>query len=135
MPNCMKKIIIPCIGLSFLTPRSSDCFYISYSGHLQSKELEKERYSYAYFTKSRVLCSKRLGNGLRIPKETSFTIMFPASILGFYLFTPQLFSVTLLCDISSSNSCSNLSSPLWWDVCLFRISTLTTFTEPLKCEE
>ena len=42
MPNCMKKIIIPCIGLSFLTPRSSDCFYISYSGHLQSKELEKE---------------------------------------------------------------------------------------------
>lgn len=43
---------------------------------LQSIEVEKERYYCAYFTKSRVQCSEKTGNFLRVPKGRRFSIMF-----------------------------------------------------------
>lgn len=117
-------------------PRHSDCFHTCYSGSLQSKEVKKERYYYACFTKSRVQGLEGIGSFLRVPiGNRLYSHVSSSSIPTFYVFIPCLCFTALLCDISSSKSHGNFSGLSPGMFCLFRISILTIFMEPQEREE
>lgn len=99
---------------------------------LPSREVGKKWYYYAILTKSRVQCSEREGDFLRVPRGKRFyNRVSTSAMLELYLFIPWFGSTPRLCDVSLQTPTAIslfLSSAM---SCLFTIPISPAFIEPL----